>query len=172
MLSSPTRCHCLRAVQACLYQGEGRVHRLEQTLACGSSHWFSLWQGKNRASGKSSFYHVSSGASLLSGDPLPDLWLERRHDNCVTAFRTLIFWKPWNLKKKNLQEFRGNMIALSEKLILDCNKGIYKVAQILKSGFGSANLCAVLQHASKQKILLKSGTKWRLHVSFCAFCFY
>lgn len=51
------------------------------------------------------------------------------------------------------------MIALSEKLILDCSKGIYKVAQILKTGFGSPNLCAALQHASKQKILLKSGTK-------------
>ncbi|XP_010723808.1 phosphatidylinositol 3-kinase regulatory subunit alpha-like [Meleagris gallopavo] len=49
------------------------------------------------------------------------------------------------------------MFALSEKLILDCSKGIYKIAQILKSGFGSPNLCAVLQHASKQKILLKSA---------------
>ncbi|TFK15720.1 transmembrane protein 161B [Platysternon megacephalum] len=49
------------------------------------------------------------------------------------------------------------MITLSEKLILDCSKGIYKVAQILKSGFGSPNLCAVLQHASKQKIILKSA---------------
>jgi len=64
------------------------------------------------------------------------------------------------------------MIALSEKLILDCGKGIYKVAQILKSGFGSPNLCAVLQRASKQKILLKSGTKSRLHVRFCSLLFY
>lgn len=64
------------------------------------------------------------------------------------------------------------MIALSEKLILDCSKGIYKVAQILKSGFGSSNLCAVLQHASKPKILLKPGTKCRLHVSFFSLLFY
>ncbi|XP_010221415.1 PREDICTED: phosphatidylinositol 3-kinase regulatory subunit alpha isoform X1 [Tinamus guttatus] len=49
------------------------------------------------------------------------------------------------------------MITLSEKLILDCSKGISKVAQILKGGFGSPSLSAVLQHASKQKILLKSG---------------
>ncbi|XP_074022771.1 phosphatidylinositol 3-kinase regulatory subunit alpha isoform X2 [Numenius arquata] len=49
------------------------------------------------------------------------------------------------------------MIALSEKLILDCSKGIYKVTQILTSGFRSPKLCAVLQHASKQKTLLKSA---------------
>lgn len=44
-----------------------------EPLICGSSHWFSLWQGKNRASGKFSFYQVSSEASLLSGDPLLDI---------------------------------------------------------------------------------------------------
>lgn len=50
------------------------------------------------------------------------------------------------------------MIALREKLILDFSKGIYKIAQIIRSGFGSPNLRAVLQH-SKQKMLLKSGNK-------------
>ncbi|XP_025057177.1 phosphatidylinositol 3-kinase regulatory subunit alpha isoform X2 [Alligator sinensis] len=49
------------------------------------------------------------------------------------------------------------MINLSEKLILDCSKGIYKVAQIIKSGFSSSNLCAVLQQSSKQQIILKSA---------------
>lgn len=44
-----------------------------EPLICGSSHWFSLWQGKNRTSGKFSFYQVSSEASLLSGDPLLDI---------------------------------------------------------------------------------------------------
>lgn len=171
MLSSPTRCHCFRAVHACLYQGGGRVHRLQHTLACGSSHWFSLQQGKNRASGESSFYHLSSEASLLSGDLQPDLWLERRHKNCMTAFPKQYFGDREISKK--LQEFcGGRMIALSEKLILDCSKGIYKVAQILKSGFSSPNLCAVVQHASKQKILLKSGTKCRLRVGFCFLLFY
>lgn len=100
MLSSPTRCGCLSAVQACLYQGEWRVHRLERTLTCGSSHWFSLWQGKNRASGKSSFYRVSSEASLLSGDLLPGLWLERRHENCMTAFQNLIILETVGFQKK------------------------------------------------------------------------
>ncbi|XP_077203411.1 phosphatidylinositol 3-kinase regulatory subunit alpha isoform X2 [Paroedura picta] len=47
------------------------------------------------------------------------------------------------------------MITLSEKLILDCSKGICKVAQVLKNGLGSPRLCAALQHASKQKIILK-----------------
>ncbi|XP_054842147.1 phosphatidylinositol 3-kinase regulatory subunit alpha isoform X2 [Eublepharis macularius] len=49
------------------------------------------------------------------------------------------------------------MITLSEKLILDCNKGICKFAQLLKNGLGSPNLCAVLQHTLKQKIILKSA---------------
>lgn len=53
---------------------------------------------------------------------------------------------------------KSNMITLSEKLILDCSKGIGKVAQILKNGLGSPSVCAVLQHTSKQKIILKSGT--------------
>lgn len=63
------------------------------------------------------------------------------------------------------------MIALHEKLMLDFSKGIYKVAQIIRSGFGSPNLRAILQHASKQKMFLKSGNKCRLHVSFFHFSF-
>ncbi|XP_048358841.1 phosphatidylinositol 3-kinase regulatory subunit alpha isoform X2 [Sphaerodactylus townsendi] len=49
------------------------------------------------------------------------------------------------------------MITLREKLILDCSKGICKVAQILKNGLGSPSICAVLQRTSKQKIILKSA---------------
>lgn len=107
MFPSPTHCDSLNAVQACLYQGEGRVHRLERILACGSSHWFSLWQGKNRASGKSSFYHVSSEASLLSGDILLDLWLEGRREKCMTAFQNLRVLKKKKKKKSSwLQDLR------------------------------------------------------------------
>lgn len=62
------------------------------------------------------------------------------------------------------------MITLSEKLILDCSKGISKVAQILKNGLGSPNVCAVLQHASKQKKIFKSGTGCRQLVGFYYFC--
>lgn len=58
------------------------------------------------------------------------------------------------------------MITLSEKLILDCSKGICKVAQILKNGLGSPSLCAALQHASKQKRILKSGIGCKLLVKF------
>lgn len=50
------------------------------------------------------------------------------------------------------------MITLSEKLVLDCSKGLCKVVQILKSELGSPNLWAVLQRISKQKIVLKPGT--------------
>lgn len=59
---------------------------------------------------------------------------------------------------------KSEMITLSEKLILDCSKGISKVARILKNGLGPPNLCAVLHHASKQKIVLKSGTGFGLLV--------
>lgn len=58
------------------------------------------------------------------------------------------------------------MITLREKLILDCTKGICKVAQILKNGLGSPSLCAALQHTSKQKIILKSGICCKLLVKF------
>lgn len=76
------------------------------------------------------------------------------------SFSESYYFGDSGISKKIKHRILGKkMIALSEKLILDCSKGIYKVAQILKTGFGSPNLCDVLQHASKQKILLKSGTK-------------
>ncbi|XP_041430264.1 phosphatidylinositol 3-kinase regulatory subunit alpha isoform X1 [Xenopus laevis] len=51
------------------------------------------------------------------------------------------------------------MIALSEKLIVDCSKGINKVAKFLKGGFGAPKLQAVFQHSCKQaKILIAAFT--------------
>lgn len=98
-----------------------------ELLICGSSHWFLLWQGKNRASGKPSFYQVSSETSLRSGDPLLDQG--RRQ-----------FWEPLYFgdpgikgrkKKRTKQRHLRKNIAFNEKLIQDFSKGIYKFAQIL-----------------------------------------
>lgn len=50
------------------------------------------------------------------------------------------------------------MIALSEKLIVDCSKGIIKVAKFLKGGFGAPKLQAVFQNAKQAKILLAGIT--------------
>ncbi|XP_018100541.1 phosphoinositide-3-kinase regulatory subunit 1 L homeolog isoform X2 [Xenopus laevis] len=53
----------------------------------------------------------------------------------------------------------GKMIALSEKLIVDCSKGINKVAKFLKGGFGAPKLQSVFQHNCKQaKILIAAFT--------------
>lgn len=46
------------------------------------------------------------------------------------------------------------MIALSEKLIADCSKGINKVAKFLKGGFGAPKLQAAFQNAKQAKMLL------------------
>ncbi|XP_063819452.1 phosphatidylinositol 3-kinase regulatory subunit alpha isoform X2 [Pseudophryne corroboree] len=46
------------------------------------------------------------------------------------------------------------MIALSEKLIEDCSKGINKVAKFLKVGFGVPKLQSVFQNSSKQARIL------------------
>lgn len=51
------------------------------------------------------------------------------------------------------------MIALSEKLIEDCSKGITKVAKFLKGGFGAPKLQAVFQNSCKQAKILVAGTK-------------
>ncbi|XP_029431701.1 phosphatidylinositol 3-kinase regulatory subunit alpha isoform X2 [Rhinatrema bivittatum] len=50
------------------------------------------------------------------------------------------------------------MITLSEKLILDCSKGICKVAKILKDGLTTPKLFAARQQTSKPSLILKSGT--------------
>ncbi|XP_072272428.1 phosphatidylinositol 3-kinase regulatory subunit alpha isoform X1 [Pyxicephalus adspersus] len=50
------------------------------------------------------------------------------------------------------------MIALSEKLIVDCSKGINKVAKFLKGGFGAPKLQAVFQNSKQAKILLAAFT--------------
>ncbi|XP_077318789.1 phosphatidylinositol 3-kinase regulatory subunit alpha isoform X2 [Lithobates pipiens] len=50
------------------------------------------------------------------------------------------------------------MIALSEKLIADCSKGINKVAKFLKGGFGAPKLQAAFQNAKQAKMLLAAFT--------------
>ncbi|XP_030049075.1 phosphatidylinositol 3-kinase regulatory subunit alpha isoform X2 [Microcaecilia unicolor] len=50
------------------------------------------------------------------------------------------------------------MIALSEKLIFDCSKGISKVAKILKDGLNAPKLYAALQQTSKTSLILKTGS--------------
>lgn len=97
-----------------------------EPLICRSSHWFSLWQGNNKASGKFSFYLVSSEASLLFGDPLLDT-------GRIQFWEPLYFGDPAikGKKEQNRGKILGENIALNEKLIQDFSKGIYKVAQIL-----------------------------------------